>query len=122
MKKTIGIFSVVAVIIIGGLLLRFFFTEEAQNKLNRGFTSLIGTKSGCMEFVSAGKTMQRFFNVEKLSTAMGTDDNNVRSYRYGYGYRDANLDDILSKSEKASGKKYFEISDFSQYIYYDKSN
>lgn len=112
---TIGFF----ILVVAAISFRLFFTEEAQNKMNRSFTSTFGVKNGAVDIFDGGAVVFRMFNVEKLSTAMGTDDNNVRNYRYGYGYQDKNLDGILTEDEKDSGKTYFELSNFSKYVYYD---
>ena len=116
------IFSIVGVVLIiitvGGF--KLFFSEEAQNKISRSITSTFGTKEGCLEVTIGGKPF-RFMHVEKLSTAYGTDDHKPRPYRYGYGIIDRNLDGKVSPEELKQGKKYFEVPDFAQYIYYDAS-
>jgi len=48
--------------------------------------------------------------IDKLSTAMGTSDNQPRSYRYGYGVMDENLNFVVDPGVK---KVYFEVSDCS---------
>jgi len=97
-----------------------FFSEENQNSFNRGFQTTMGIKQGKVEvYVGQSTPVRRFFNVEKLSTAIATKGNSVRSYRYGFGYIDSNRNNILDMEEKRRGKKYFELSEFSQYIYLD---
>ena len=55
--------------------------------------------------------------IDKISTALGTDDNRPRSYRYGYGVLDEKLNGIADDSEK---RVYFEISDYSSnYIFFE---
>ena len=116
---TISVFVLIVISIIGLKL----FSEESQNKISRAFSTTLGMKNGCVEVyfghVTAGK---RFLNVEKFSTAIGTDDGNARPYRYGYGYNDINLNGILDISEKKIGKDYFEVSEYSQYIYFVKND
>jgi hypothetical protein len=60
---------------------------------------------------------RRFLKIDKLSTAMGTEDNKPRPYRYGYGVLDENLNMQADANEK---KVYFEISDYSSnYIFFE---
>jgi hypothetical protein len=118
--KNYGI-GLLIITILGAVIFKLTFTEERQNKISRSITSAFGTKEGCVELRSGGKLTFRFFHVEKLSTAYGTDDDKPRNYRYGYGIRDLNLDNVLSESEKLEGKKYFEVPDFSDHVYYDAS-
>jgi hypothetical protein len=48
---------------------------------------------------------------------MGTDDGRARSYRFGYGVLDENLNMRADAGEK---KVYFEISDFgANYIFFE---
>ena len=54
---------------------------------------------------------------DKLTTAMGTDDNKPRPYRYGYGYLDENMNMQVDPGEK---KVYFEISDYAtNYVFFE---
>ncbi len=93
-------------------------TQETQNKLGRAIVNWTGT-NGVLEIYSGGKIVKRFMDIDKISTAYGTDDNRPRPYRYGYGYIDLNLDGILQKEEKRK-KVYFEFSDYStQYVFYE---
>ena len=63
------------------------------------------------------KVARRFLKIDKLSTAMGTDDNKPRPYRFGYGVLDENLNMQVDANEK---KVYFEISDYStNYIFFE---
>ena len=68
--------------------------------------------------VYAGNTLvKRFMNIDKMSTAMGTSDGSARSYRYGYGVIDLNLNGKVDPGER---RVYFEISDYStSYIFYE---
>jgi hypothetical protein len=65
-------------------------TQEQQNKLGRDIQNWTGT-NGVLEVYAGDKVARRFLKVDKLSTAMGTDDNRPRAYRFGYGVLDENL-------------------------------
>jgi len=84
-------------------------TQETQNKLSRSIQNWTGT-NGTLEIYSGGKVMKRFMKIDKMTTASGTNDNKVRSYRFGYGIEDKNLNGKIDANEKA--KVYFEISNF----------
>ena len=91
-------------------------TQEQQNKINRDIQNWTGT-NGVLEFYAGDKLVRRFLKVDKISTAMGTDDGKPRSYRYGYGVLDENLNFQVDPNEK---KVYFEISDFgTNYIFFE---
>jgi hypothetical protein len=91
-------------------------TQEQQNKLNRNIQNWTGT-NGVLEFYAGDKLVRRFLKIDKLSTAMGTDDGKPRSYRFGYGVLDENFNMLEDPGEK---KVYFEISDFgSNYIFFE---
>ena len=91
-------------------------TQEQQNKITRSVQNWTGT-NGVLEFYAGDKLMGRFINIDKISTAMGTDDNKPRSYRFGYGVLDENFNMTVDAGEK---KVYFEISDFgSNYIFFE---
>ncbi len=93
-------------------------TQETQNKLGRAIVNWTGT-NGILEIYSGGKVVRRIMDIDKISTAYGTDDNRPRPYRYGYGYIDLNLDGRLEKEERRK-KVYFEFSDYStQYLFYE---
>ncbi len=95
-------------------------TQETQNKISRTLQNWTGSH-GILKIFSGGKVVAMFFEIDKLSTAYGTDDNRPRPYRYGYGYLDQNGNGILDKNEKKE-KIYFEVSEYSQYIFYDDPN
>ncbi len=100
-----------------GLLFFSGCTQETQNKLGRSIQNWTGT-NGVLDIYMGGKLVQRFIKVDKISTAVGTDDLTPRNYRYGYGYIDKNFNYILDEDEKM--KVYFEISDYSTpYVFYD---
>ena len=65
-------------------------TQESQNKLSRSIQNWTGT-NGVLEIYMGEKLVKRFIKIDKLSTAQSTSGNNDRSYRYGYGYIDKNL-------------------------------
>jgi len=91
-------------------------TQEQQNKISRDIQNWTGT-NGVLEFYAGDKLMRRFVKIDKLSTAMGTDDGKARSYRFGYGVLDENLNMVDDAGEK---KVYFEVSDYgSNYIFFE---
>lgn len=91
-------------------------TQEQQNKISRDIQNWTGT-DGVLEFYAGDKLVRRFLKIDKLSTAMGTDDGKPRSYRFGYGVLDENLNMQADPGEK---KVYFEISDFgSNYLFFE---
>ena len=65
-------------------------TQEAQNQLGRGIQNWTGT-DGILEIYAGPTLVKRFMHIDKLSTALGTSDNESRAYRYGYGVLDENL-------------------------------
>lgn len=91
-------------------------TQERQNELGRAVQNWTGT-NGVLEIYAGDKLMKRFLEIDKLSTAYGTQDDAPRSYRYGYGVYDANLNGTRDPGEK---KVYFEISDYStSYVFFE---
>ena len=91
-------------------------TQEQQNKISRDIQNWTGT-NGVLEIYAGDKVARRFLKIDKLSTAMGTEDNKPRPYRYGYGVLDENLNMQVDANEK---KVYFEISDYSSnYIFFE---
>ena len=91
-------------------------TQEQQNKISRDIQNYTGT-NGVLEIYAGEKLVRRFLKVDKISTALGTDDNRARPYRYGYGVLDENLNMIADSNEK---KVYFEISDYStHYVFFE---
>lgn len=99
-----------------GILLLAACTQETQNKLSRAVQNWTGT-DGVLEVYAGEKLVKRFMKIDKLSTAMGTQDGLPRAYRFGYGVLDANLNGMKDPGEK---KVYFEFSDYStSYIFYE---
>lgn len=91
-------------------------TQEQQNKFSREIQNWTGT-NGVLEIYAGDKVVRRFMKIDKISTALGTDDGKPRSYRYGYGVLDENLNFIADPSEK---KVYFEFSDYaSNYVFFE---
>ena len=91
-------------------------TQEAQNKLSRTMQNWTGT-NGVIEIYAGERLVKRFLKIDKLTTAIGTDDRAVRPYRFGYGVLDENLNGTVDPGEK---KVYFEFSDYStSYIFYE---
>jgi opacity protein-like surface antigen len=91
-------------------------TQEQQNKIQRDIQNWTGT-NGVLEVYAGDKVVRRFLKIDKLSTAMGTDDNKPRPYRFGYGVLDENLNMIADPGEK---RVYFEISDYaSNYVFFE---
>ena len=90
-------------------------TQEQQNKLGRDIQNWTGT-NGVLEIYAGDKLVRRFVRVDKLSTALGTDDDSPRSYRYGYGILDENLNFLPDAGEK---KVYFEVGGFGNYVFFE---
>ena len=102
-------------LIVGALFLGC--TQEQQNKVGRSLQNITGV-NGVVDIYSGGKLVKRFLKVDKLTTAHGTDDDEVRPYRFGYGYLDTNFNYKVDKNE--SKKLYFEVSNYStQYVFYE---
>jgi hypothetical protein len=90
-------------------------TQEQQNKLGRTVQNWTGT-NGVLEIYAGDKVVRRFIRIDKLSTALGTDDDQPRSYRYGYGVLDENLNFAADPGEK---KVYFEIGGYGNYVFFE---
>ena len=90
-------------------------TQEQQNQLGRGIQNWTGT-NGVLEIYAGDKLVRRFIRVDKLSTAIGTSDNEARSYRYGYGVLDENFNFLADPGEK---KVYFEIGGYNNYLFFE---
>lgn len=102
------------IIAIGALAL-VACTQETQNQFKRGIQNWTGT-NGVLEVYSGNQVVKRFLKVDKLSTALGTSDDKPRSYRFGYGVLDENLNGVADEGEK---RIYFEIGDFNAYVFYE---
>jgi len=98
------------------LLLLNGCTQETQNKLSRSIQNWTGT-NGTLDIYAGDKLVKRFIEIDKLTTASGTDVDTERPYRFGYGYDDKNFNMKRDAGEK---KVYFEFSDYStSYIFYE---
>jgi hypothetical protein len=91
-------------------------TKEQQNKLGRNIQNWTGT-NGVLEVYSGDKLVRRFLAVDKLSTAMATDDpGQARAYRYGYGVLDENLNFVADPGER---RVYFEVGEHVTYVFFE---
>jgi hypothetical protein len=91
-------------------------TQETQNKIGRGINNWTGV-NGVLEVYAGEKLVRRFIKVDKLTTALGTDNGTDRPFRFGYGILDANLNGVADPDEK---KVYFEFSDYStSYVFFE---
>ena len=91
-------------------------TKETQNQIERSIQNWTGT-NGVLEIYAGDKVVRRFINIDKISTAYGTDDGKARPYRFGYGVLDENLNMQKDPGEK---KVYFEISDYAtNYVFFE---
>ncbi|MDQ6962622.1 MAG: hypothetical protein Q9M28_08875 [Mariprofundaceae bacterium] len=106
--RTLG-FGLVCLAMLNGC------TQEQQNKLSRAVQNYTGT-NGVLEIYAGDKLVKRFIQIDKLSTAISTNGEQPRPYRFGYGILDSNLNMQKDAGEK---KVYFEFSDYaSNYIFY----
>ena len=91
-------------------------TQEKQNQIRREIQNWTGT-DGILEVYAGDKLVRRFLKIDKISTALGTDDHLPRSYRFGYGVLDENLNGVVDSGEK---RVYFEISDYAtNYVFFE---
>jgi hypothetical protein len=93
----------------------FGCTQEQRNRFGRDVQNWTGS-DGVLEIYAGEKLVRRFLKVEKLSTAMGTDDGRPRDYRYGFGVLDENLNMVPDPTEK---KVYFEISGHTNMVFFE---
>ncbi len=109
MLKRVGIVTVLVLTFIG-------CTQETQNKFGRAIQNWTGT-DGVLEVYAGDKLVKRFMKIDKVSTAVSTDGDSDRPYRYGYGILDENLN---AKADSGEKRVYFEFSDYStSYIFYE---
>lgn len=106
---TYALGGVLAAALLGGC------TQEQQNKISRDIQNWTGT-SGVLEIYAGDKLVRRFLAIDKMSTALGTDDGKPRAYRYGYGVLDENQNMVADPGEK---KVYFEISDYTNAVFFE---
>jgi hypothetical protein len=108
--KLTGVAALAALALLAGC------TQEKQNQLRREIQNWTGT-DGVLEIYAGNQVVKRFLKIDKMSTALGTDDHLARSYRFGYGVLDENLNGQVDSGEK---RVYFEISDYSTpYVFFD---
>jgi hypothetical protein len=100
---------------VSALLLSSACTQEQQKKIGRSIQNWTGT-NGVLEVYAGDKVARRFLKIDKISTALGTDDGLPRAYRYGYGVLDENLNMQVDAGEK---KVYFEISDYTNAVFFE---
>jgi hypothetical protein len=99
-----------------GVMFGVSCTQETQNKFGRAVQNWTGT-DGVLEIYAGEKLVKRFLEIDKISTATGTDDSIPRPYRFGYGVLDVNLNGVRDADE---AKVYFEFSDYStSYVFYE---
>ena len=103
------------VLALGAASLLAACTQEQQNKISRGIQNWTGT-NGVMEVYAGEKLVRRFIQMNKVSTALGTDGGAARAYRYGYGVLDENFNFVVDPGEK---KVYFEVSDYSNTVFFE---
>jgi hypothetical protein len=93
-------------------------TQETQNSLSRSLQNWTGT-SGVLDVYAGNTLVHKFIKIDKLSTAYGSKDGEIRPYRYGYGIDDINMNGKVDSGEK---KVYFEFSNYStSYIFYERN-
>ncbi len=101
---------------VGVVLALTACTQERQNQLKREIQNWTGT-NGVLEVYAGDKLVRRFMRIDKMSTAYGTDDARPRSYRFGYGILDENLNGLVDPGEK---RVYFEVSDYAtNYVFFE---
>jgi hypothetical protein len=113
MKPTTTRIALIAVLMTASWLTAC--TQEQQNKISRDIQNWTGT-NGVLEVYAGDKLVRRFLKVDKISTALGTDDKAPRAYRYGYGVLDENFNFEVDPGEK---KVYFEVSDYSNTVFFE---
>lgn len=91
-------------------------TQESQNQMSRSIQNWTGV-NGVLEIYAGEKLVRKFIQIDKLTTATGTNTGDSRPYRYGYGVLDENLNGEKDPGEK---KVYFEFSDYTtNYVFFE---
>jgi len=104
--------------LLSSLILISACTQETQNKFGRAVQNWTGT-NGVLEIYAGEKLVKRFIEIDKLSTAVSTQGNSPRPYRFGYGVDDLNFN---GKKDKGERKVYFEFSDYStSYVFFEQT-
>jgi hypothetical protein len=95
-------------LVLGGIVLLWLTgcTQEEQNTIGRTVQNWTGT-NGVLEVYAEDKLVQRFLQIDKLSTVHVAVAPFPSVVRYGYGYVDKNLNFMVDPGEKTG---YFEIS------------
>lgn len=109
MKRAMPALAMVSLALLAGC------TQEQQNVLSRDIQNWTGT-NGVLEVYAGEKVVRRFLKVDKLSTALGTEDRLPRAYRFGYGVLDENLNFQVDPGEK---KVYFEVGGYGSYVFFE---
>ena len=60
-------------------------TQETQNRIGRSIQNWTGT-NGVLEIYAGDKLVRKFINIDKISTAYGTDDGQEALERYRVDY------------------------------------
>ncbi len=108
----------ILILLTAGMLFLTGCTQESQNKFGRAIQNYTGT-NGVLDVYAGEKLIKRFIKVDKLTTAIATESNSPRPYRYGYGVMDENFNLKVDAGEK---KVYFEVSDYStSYVFYENT-
>jgi hypothetical protein len=106
----------IPILLLFALPLGLSCTQETQNQIGRSIQNWTGT-NGVLDVYAGEKLVMRFIHIDKLSTAIGTQDSMPRPYRFGYGILDENQNYVADPGER---KLYFEVSDFSTpYVFYE---
>jgi hypothetical protein len=101
------------------LLLLSACTQDAQNEIGRSIQDWTGT-NGVLDVYAGDKLVRRFIKIDKLTTPRDTVSNQLRPYRFSYGYVDTNLNYVVDPDEK---KVYFEIgAEGTNYVFYENFN
>jgi len=113
----IGIVSLVLLFGFSAFLYLRFFSQEAQNRISRSLQNWTGVNGTLDIYAHDGTLIKRFLEIDKFSTAKGTEDNEVRPYRYAWGIWDKNLNGQQDEGEK---EVYFEIPVYCTYVFYQE--
>ena len=119
--RTARLISLLKIAAVAALLQGLFgctgCTQEQQNKISRSIQNFTGTNGVLDVLGTDGKVVYRFLKIDKMTTATATGGSESRSYRYGYGVFDKNMNYKQDTDEK---KVYFEVSDYSTpYVFYE---
>lgn len=110
-----GLAGIAVLAALGGYVYFKLSSSETQNKFARTLQNWTGV-NGTLDIYAGDKLVQRFININKLTTGTGTHSGESRPYRYGFGVWDKNLNYAKDPGEPTV---YFEISDYNgNYIFY----